>query len=250
MPGKSSEGVSMPVRIGAAVAAASLFLVPAAAADTPTTMHAEGSGSVMVTPDQASLSLTVSRTAPKSAAALSATNARIHAIVGAIRGLGVPASGIQTENVNVFRHTLLVGPKHHKHKIRRYTATQSLSVTSATSLVGKVIDAATTGGATNINGPDFSFSDPTAGEIAAENAALSDARRQADAAAKTLGYTVTGVESVDLAPGSGTFTSGGGSSGASTPAPVRKVSPPTTVHPGAEEVDATVDVVFTIAPAT
>jgi uncharacterized protein YggE len=229
----------------------SLFLAPAALADAaaPTTLHVEGSGSVMVTPDQASLSVTVSRTAVRSAPALSATNARIHAIANAVRGLGVPASGIQTEEVNVFRHTLLVGPRHHKHKIKRYTAVESLSVTSTTSLVGKVIDAATAGGATSVDGPDFSFSDPTAGEIAAENAALTDARRQADAAAKTLGYTVTGVQSVDLAPGSGTFTPGG-SSGSAAPAPGHKVSPPTTVHPGADEVDATVDVVFSIAPAT
>lgn len=240
----------MPVRTGAAVAALSLFLAPAALADTPTTLHAEGSGSVMVTPDLASLSITVSRTAEHSAPALSAANARIHAILGALRGLGVPASGIQTEQVNVFRHTLLVGPRHHKHKIKRYTATESLSVTSSTALVGKVIDAASGDGATSVDGPDFSFSDPTAGEIAAENAALSDARRQADAAAKTLGYTVTGVESVDLAPGSGTYTAASGSEGASAPAAVRKVSPPTTVHPGTEEVDATVDVVFTIAPAS
>jgi uncharacterized protein len=239
----------MPARIAAAAAAISLSLAPAAVADTPTTLHVDGSGSVMVTPDQASLSVTVSRSGLRSAPALSAVNARIHAIVAAIRGLGVPPSGIQTEQVNVYRHTVKIGPRHHKRTIKRYTATESLSVTSSTSVVGRVIDAATSHGATSINGPDFSFSDPTAGEVAAENAALADARRQADAAAKTLGYTVTGVQSVDLAPGSGSFGGGSSSGSASTPAP-GQVVPPTTVHPGAEEVDATVDVVFTIAPAS
>jgi uncharacterized protein YggE len=238
----------MPARIAAAAAAISLSLAPAALADTPTTLHVEGSGSVMVTPDQASLSVTVSRSGSRSGPALSAVNARIHAIVAAVRALGIPASGIQTEQVNVYRHTVKIGPRHHRRTVKRYTAVESLSVTSSTSLVGRVIDAATSRGATSINGPDFSFSDPTAGQVAAENAALADARRQADAAAKTLGYTVTGVQSVDLSPGSGVASSG--SSGVATPAPGRTVSPPTTVHPGTEEVDATVDVVFTIAPAS
>jgi uncharacterized protein YggE len=240
----------MSVRIAAAAAAISLSLAPAALADTPTTLNAQGFGSVMVTPDRASLSVTVSRSASQSAPALSAVNARLHAIVAALRALGVPASGIQTEQVNVYRHTVKLGPPHHKRTIKRYTATESVSVTSSTSLVGRVIDAATGRGATSIAGPDFTFSDPTAGQIAAENAALADARRQADAAAKTLGYTVTGVQSVDLSPGSTGIASG--SSGAATPAPapVRKVAPPTTVHPGAQEVDATVDVVFTIAPVS
>src|SRR5262249_20788162 len=103
VPGASRKGAFSSVRIPAAAAAIPLALAPAALADTPTTLHAEGSGSVMVTPDQASLSVTVSRSASQPAPALSAVNARLHAIVAAVRALGVPASGIQTEQVNVYR---------------------------------------------------------------------------------------------------------------------------------------------------
>ena len=238
----------MHVRIAVVVALLSLSFAPAALADTstPGTLTVEGHGSVMITPDVASLSLTVTRSAATSAPALSAANRRVDAIVAAVRGLGVPASGIQTESIDTNCARIRVGPKGHKHLIRRCTARESLSITSAAAIVGRVIDAATHAGATTIDGPDFSFADPSAGQIAAEKAAITDARKQANAAAAQLGDTVTGVQSINLNPQSGVVepVAGSAPSGA-TGAP----STPTTVHPGAQEVDATVAIVFTIAPA-
>jgi hypothetical protein len=225
-----------------------LGLAPAASADasTPDTLTVDGQGSVMITPDVASLSVSVTRFASMSAPALSAANRRVDAIVHAVRGLGVPASGIQTESVNTTCGKIRVGPKGHKHLIRRCTASESLSITSAAAIVGRVIDAATHAGANSINGPDFSFANPSAGEVAAEKAAITDARTQANAAAARLGYTVTGVQSISLNPQSSVVPVSGSSSSGATAAP----STPTTVHRGAQEVDATVAVVFTIAPAT
>jgi len=160
--------------------------------------------------------------------------------------VGVPGAGVQTESINTSCGKFRVGPKGHKHLIRRCTARESLSITSAAAIVGRVIDAATHAGATTIDGPDFSFADPSAGQIAAEKAAITDARKQANAAAAQLGDTVTGVQSINLSPQSGVVepVAGSAPSGA-TGAP----STPTTVHPGAQEVDATVAIVFTIAPA-
>ncbi len=238
----------MPVRIAAVVAVSSLIFASAAVADvtSPSTLSVDGSGSVMVTPDVASLSVSVARSATRSAVALSAANRRIGAIVAAIRAAGVPKAGIQTTSIDVSRGTVRVGPRNHQHRVRRYTATESLSITSATSIVGRVIDGATRAGADSINGPDFSFSDPSAGVVAATNAALADARRRGDAAAASLGYRVTGVQSVNLNPQStvvSPVTAGGAAPGAtSTP------TTPTNIHPGAEEVDATVAIVYTIAP--
>jgi len=252
MLGKTIRGVRMRVPVVAAVAAVSLVLAPAAIADTttPSTLSVDGSGSVMVTPDVASLSLTVIRSAPTSRAALSAANGRTDAIVGAVRAAGVPAAGIQTDSIDVSRGTVRVGPRKHQHRVRRYVATESLSITTTSALVGHVVDVAVAAGATSINGPNFSFSDPSAGTVAATNAALADARRRADAAAATLGYTVTGVVSVNLDPQSGILTPGNGASGAPAPVASKPAAPtPTTIHPGAQEVDATVAVVYTIAPA-
>jgi uncharacterized protein len=241
------------------IATLSLFVAPTALAATgatgatgvtgsQATLTVEGNGSTFVTPDVAQLNVNVSRRESTSTAALSAANQRIDAIVAAVKGLGVPASGIQTDSINVAPSVRKVGPKGHKRTIRSYTAQESLSVTTTTALVGQVIDTATGSGATSIDGPNFSFSDPSAGVVAAANAALADARTRANAAAATLGYTVTGVESVDLDPGAGGVTAP--TAAASAPAaPVAK-STPTTVHPGTQEVDAQVLVVYTIAPAS
>jgi uncharacterized protein len=238
----------MPMRIVAAVAVLSLVFSSAAVADvtSASTLSVDGSGSVMVTPDLASLSVSVSRSAARSAVALSAANRRVDAIVAGIRAAGVPKAGIQTNSIDVSRGTVRVGPRKHQHRVRRYTATESLSITSTTSIVGRVIDAATRAGADNINGPDFSFSDPSAGAVAATNAALADARRRANAAAASLGYHVTGVQSVNLNPQATVVApvSAGGAAPGATSTPTT----PTNIHPGAEEVDATVAIVYTIAP--
>ena len=237
----------MPVRIAAAVVALSLIFAPAALADatTPSTLSVNGSGSVMVTPDVASLSLSVARSAVTSSAALSAANTRVDAIVGAVRATGVPAAGIQTDSIDVSRGTVRVGPRGHQHRVQRFTATESLSITTTTANVGRVVDVAVRAGADSVNGPSFSFSDPSAGMVAATNAALADARRRANAAAATLGYTVTGVQSVNLDPQSPVLVPGTGATGS---APVAKPPTPTTIHPGTQQVDATVAVVYTIAP--
>jgi uncharacterized protein YggE len=73
-------------RTVAVLALVFLGAAPAALADTPTpgTLSAEGQGSVMVTPDQASLSVSVTRSAATSAVALSAANGRVDAIVSAV----------------------------------------------------------------------------------------------------------------------------------------------------------------------
>jgi uncharacterized protein len=240
----------MTIRIAAALAASSLIFAPAALADTatPTTLSVEGNGSVNIKPDLATLNVNVHRTATTSRVALSEANRATDRIVAAVKALGVPASGIQTESIDVSRTTIKVGPRKHQHRVRRYAANESLQLTSSATLAGPVIDAATHAGATGIDGPDFSFSNPDAGVVAANNAALTDARTQANAAAATLGYVVTGVQSVDLDPSSGIATGSSGTSTASS-APAATQSTPTTVNAGTEEVDATVDVVFTIGPA-
>ena len=236
----------MHARTVAVVALASLSFAPAALADAPApgTLTVDGQGSVMVTPDVASLSLSVTRFASTAPPALAAANRRVSAIVDAVRGAGVPASGIQTESINSSCGRIRVGPKHHKRLIKRCTASESVSITSSAAIVGTVIDAAIHAGAKSINGPEFSFANPSAGKVAAEHAAITDARNQADAAAAQLGYVVTGVQSVSINPQSG-VTPPEAPTRTATGAP----SAPTRVHPGTQEVDATVAVVFTIGPA-
>jgi hypothetical protein len=228
----------------AGVAAAVLFSAPAAGADTTAgTLSAQGSGSVFVTPDVADLSVSVQRSAVSSRQALSAANRGTDAVVGAIRAAGVPASDIQTGDVSVSSRTVRVGSD--KHRERRWTAHESLAVhVTNIKIVGSVIDRATRAGANAIDGPAFSFSDPSAAKLAATRAAIADARKRADDAAAALGDQVTGVQSVQLDPPSQVVPVAGGAPSASS-----GPGTPTTVHPGTEEIDAEVEIVYTIAPA-
>jgi uncharacterized protein YggE len=228
----------------AAVAAMALISAPTAGADTTTsTLSVEGSGSVFVAPDVADLSVSVARSAVSSRQALSAANRGTNAVVRAIRAVGVPASDIQTEDVSVSSRIVRVGSD--KHRERRWTASESLAVhVTNIKIVGSVIDGATRAGADTVDGPTFSFSDPSAGKLAATRAAIADARRRADDAAAAMGYQVTGAQSVQLDPQSQVVPVAGGAPSVSS-----GPGAPTIVHPGTEEIDAQVEIVYTIAPA-
>jgi uncharacterized protein YggE len=141
-------------------------------------------------------------------------------------------------------HVPTEGPRPSIETIKQFTASESLLVTSAARLAGAVIDAATHNGASSVNGLSFSFSNPAAGQIAANDAALANARHQANAAAAALGHTITGVQSVDLNPQSGVVSTGSSSAG-SAPIPTT----PTIVDPGVRQVGAEVEVVYTMAPS-
>jgi uncharacterized protein YggE len=234
--------------IAASVAALALTGATAAVADaTPQTLSVLGSGTVFVTPDVADVSASVTRVRSSSREALSAANRATDAVVQAVRTLGIPSSDIQTQDVSVYSFVKRSGP--HKRKVRRWSANESLSFhVTDIKLVGSVIDAAVHAGASNISGPSYSFSDPSAGVVAATNAAIADAKRRADSAAAAIGYQVSGVQSIDLDPGSGLNTASG-TPQAATPVKAAPPSVPTNVHPGQVEVDAQVEIVYTIAPA-
>lgn len=228
----------------AVVAAAASISAPAASASTTVgTLSVDGSGTVFVAPDVADLSVTVGRSAASSPAALSAANSTTDAVVRAIRATGVPASGIQTEGVSIASRIVRVG--NDKHRERQWTASESIDIhVTNLKIVGSVIDGATKAGASTVSGPTFSFSDPSAGKVAATRAAIADARRRADDAAAALGYRVTGVRSVQLDPQGPVEPFARAAPSANT-AP----STPTTVHPGTQEVDAEVEIVYTISRA-
>ena len=188
--------------VGASVAALVLMGASSAAVADPAaqTMSVTGAGSVFVTPDVADLSVSVSRAGSSSRRALSAVNRATRAVVHAIRVLGIPAADIQTQGVSVSSTLKPIGLHGRRH--RKWTASESLSIrVTKIKLLGRVIDRATNAGASGIDGPTFSFGDPSAGKTRATRAAIADARRRADDAAAAIGYRVTGVQSVQLDPG-------------------------------------------------
>lgn len=225
----------------AALAATLLLAAPAAAqtTDTTPTIAVDGNGTATLVPDIADFQAGVQRRAPTSAAARRSANARIAAILKAVKAQGVADADIQTSGLSIER-----GRFHHRV---RYTATQTLTIRSRdVKHLGALLDAVANAGADSVEAPDFGFADPSQGQQLAERAALADARKRADAAAAQTGLKITGVRSVDLDPQSGGFEpQTSGSSGASS----EKAPRPTRIEPGTQDFSATVRVVYTAAPA-
>jgi uncharacterized protein YggE len=217
-----------------------LWMPAAAGAQTgPPTLHVVGHGRAFVQPDLATVSIVVTRSGATRELARGRVDRVANGIIGALVRIGIDRPSIQTSNVMLSSSTIRVG--RHRYRTVWDAEIDLIVTTTRIGLLSPLFAVASRGGADSFQGPNFGFSDPSAGLSQATTAAVSDAQRRADAAATGLGMHVVGVQSVDLDPGSG-----------STPAPpvVAPPSggsgrPPTTpVLPGRQEVDVAVDIVF------
>jgi uncharacterized protein YggE len=226
----------------AACAALALALAPAAAqaADAPATLAIDGTGVALVAPDVASLSVEARSSASTRQSARRKCNARTRRVLAALAAQGVPRAELQTSGVSLDRSQV-------KKKVR-FSATNSITVRlTNVAKVGPVIDAVTKAGADSIDGPSFSFQDPSTGKAEATRAALADARRRADDAAAAVGQHVTGIRSIVIDPASSPASATGASLDKAS-SPAFTGAEPTQVSPGRQEVTVTVEVVYTIAP--
>ncbi|MEV4423553.1 SIMPL domain-containing protein [Patulibacter sp. NPDC049589] len=234
---------------------AALAAPAAARAEDPVapTLGVQGQGEVELAPDVGSFEAGVRRVAATSAGARGAANARLATIVRRLRALQVPRADITTTSVSLSRQRYR-GAKTGRIRVR-WVASGSFSVRVVdVARVGPALDAVAAAGATGVEGPSFSFSPGrrTDGRLAAEQAALGDARRRADAAAASQGQRVIGVRSIDLDPSSSvsfddaresaTPTSDSSSASAESAAP-------TPVLAGRSTFSSTVRVVYLLGPA-
>ena len=233
------------MRIALATLAAALLLAAPAAAQTDTTptIAADGNGTATLVPDLADFSAGVLRRAPTSAAARRSANARIAAILKAVKARGVADADIQTTGLSISRER--VGRRGHRRV--RYAAAQELRIrVRDVKALGALLDAVANAGADDVAAPDFGFADPSQGRLLATRAALADARKRAEDAATQTGLRITGVRTVDVDPQTEPVFSGDDS--ASTGGSAK--SPATQVEPGTQEFQARVRVIYTAAPAT
>ena len=224
---------------------AALGAAPAAAQTTdPPTIAAAGEGRISLVPDEAELFLSVDRVRPTSRRARAIVNRRIAAARRAVIRQGIEPSSIRTAGISVSRER--VRARRGRPARTRFRASAQLEVTSRDiPRLGRVIDAAADAGV-DVFGPEFGFTDPSQGQVLATRAALTDARRRADDAAAQIGVRVTGIQSVDLAPGLGDFDFGGsddsGAGGGEEDSETR-------ILPGERQFSVIVKVVYTVAPA-
>lgn len=169
-------------------------------------------------------------------------NAKTDVILSAVKKIGIDAKDIQTSNYSVHPS---YDYESGRNRIAGYQATSTLTIkVRQTELASAVIDAATAGGANEIQGITFEVSDKAKAENEAREKAVTQAKQKADAAAKAGGFTLGRVINY-----SENF-------GGDFPRPfyakteARDVAaadqPPTQVEPGSSEITVTVSLSYEI----
>ena len=164
---------------------------------SPPTISVNGEGIVEAQPDRATVTVGVV-TREKNPSAVQTANARAaQSIINSIVALGVERRNITTGGYNFspnYRHT-----DSGKQILDGYEATNSVTVVvDDLSLVGKVIDAALSHGANQVNSLSFGLRNRSAYQDEALRLAVLDAKRKADVVAAALGKAVVGVRSVTI----------------------------------------------------
>src|SRR4051812_4607669 len=229
------------------LALAALPASASAADPVPATLTVVGEGTARLAPDLAVVVVDFERRRKDAVAARNSVSKRSQRLIDSATALGIARKEIQTAAITLERAVLRPLKKGGKQRIR-YTASGTVTLRVLdVDAVGKLLNAATAAGANGIDGPNFDFSDPTAGRSAAEKAAVENARKRADAAAALVGQKVVGVQSLDLNPTTTAPTPDNevAATGTTAPAPKQTTTP---VSAGQEEFSATVTAVFLIAP--
>jgi hypothetical protein len=173
----------------------------------------QGSGEAKATPDQARISFTVTKTALKLADAQNEVNTTSNSIVSDLQKAGIQKNDIQTGNYNsrpnyaentssslgVAIRPMPIPPSTNSTEIVSYTVDENVNITvHDISKANNVIDIATRGGAENIYGPNFSFSESQQQKLAdqARTAAIANAKQKAEKIAAEAGIRLGKVLSV------------------------------------------------------
>lgn len=154
-------------------------------------------GEVKVTPDRATIHISVQTRAPTAAAAATENANRQKAVIDALRALGINPDDISTSGYNVYpeqrhepnREAVVVG----------YNVTNTLLVElKGLNMVGRVIDAALSRGANMITSLQFFASNTETARRQAIASAIQKARLDADAAARAAGGTLGSLLEISI----------------------------------------------------
>jgi uncharacterized protein YggE len=158
---------------------------------------ASAHGETRVSPDRATIQISVQTRASTAAAAASENATKQKAVFDAIRALGVQPDQLSTINYNVYPEQRY--EQNREPVITGYNVTNTLLVdVRKLSLVGPIIDAALSKGANMITSLQFYASNTEAARRTAIGSAVQKARADAEAAARAAGGTLGGLLEITL----------------------------------------------------
>ena len=148
-----------------------------------------GEGRVKLNPDRVRFNVGVETMAPTPSEALEQNNAKIKAVIDALRKAGAKAEEIQTSNFSIYPQFEYV--ENRRPRIVGYQVTNTVTVTrDVTSDSGKLLQAAVNAGVNQASGLTFFVADESPAREQGLRAAYADARAKAETLARAAGRTV------------------------------------------------------------
>lgn len=163
----------------------------------PRTINVTGNGKIYLSPDIVSISIGVHTENKDAAEAVTANNAISKKVSDALTAFKIETKDIKTANFNIYPQQIY--DQNGKVEGILYIVENSVYVTvrdltKISSILGKVIEA----GANSISGIEFDVEDKTDALSQAREAAVADARSQAEALCKAAGVTLGDVQSINI----------------------------------------------------
>jgi uncharacterized protein len=155
------------------------------------TISVTGNGLASGAPDIAVAQIGVQSRNPDPAAALNDANAKMTAVMAALKELGVAEKDVQTSDFSVFAQQDIDPQTGQAKGTLTYVVDNTVSITMRDlSKVGQVLGQVVAAGANNIYGVSYTVSDQTKLETEARDKAMADARARAEQLAKAAGVTL------------------------------------------------------------
>lgn len=205
------------------------FQVNSVTTTKSTTFDVTGEGKATIKPDTANVSAGVSANGASVKEVQDKINIVINKVSDAVKTQGVDPKDIQTANYNINPTYDFTGGS---QKVTGYSASTNITIKVRNiDNTGKVIDAATGAGATNVASLGFDAEDKSEAENEARKKAVEQARKKAEDASKIAGFTLGKVINYSESFG-----------GSPRPIPLGAVdsvssrAPETQIEPGTNEV--------------
>jgi uncharacterized protein len=217
------------------------FYVNSVTTQKSETFNVTGEGKVTATPDKATVVVGVQAQGTTVQEAQDKLNGAINKVSTAIKGVGIDAGDIKTDNYSINPNI----DYQNNQKITGYNANTNLTVTiKDVSKANQVIDQATKAGANQVGNVQFDVADQTKFQDQAREKAVADAKKKAEDAARIAGFSLGKIINYAESQGGGVPRPYAMAADAKSAPGVAAV--PTQVEPGSNEIVVSVTLSYEI----
>lgn len=190
------------LQLATTIAFVSAATLATAGTDNDGVLSVRGDGLIMAKPDQVSMTVGITAQAKSANEALAESNKRMRAIIAAMNKLGLNKDNYSTAQFQVhpvWQSRPRNADNNWQASIIAFRVSNSLHVkTQKLKLAGDIVSSAMAAGANQVHGIQFGLADPRSYRQQAIEAAMSNARQDAEYLAAAAGNKITGTVSLEL----------------------------------------------------